>query len=146
MLRAMMLPVLAFAASCHSGPPQSCKVATAPAQKCLSRFDAGQGHEAVLACFPFSTPEKIEGALYRGFELNVFVESGRASLRDLPKPDDRTTSLEFYTPDDPHDPLTRVYDVQFICRRSQCDMIAPRHWVIPDRIISSKLREISAEG
>jgi len=96
----------------------------------------------MLACFPFSEPEEMHGALFRGFELNVFVDGATANLRNLPDLASKTTRLEGYAPTLPHDPGVRAFDVRFVGRRSECeDATSPL--IIVDRMISSKLREVS---
>jgi hypothetical protein len=108
----------------------------------MSRFGPNQDRQMTLACLPFSKPERIEGAWYWGFELNSFLEGGRASLKNLEAAQRSRTSLEFYDPHLPADGRVRAMAVQFIGRRSQCRMY-PDHLIIVDHMISSAVKAVS---
>ena len=128
--------------ACNAGPPSDCNVAIRHLNECVDRFGPDRQREAVLACLPFSKPEKIEGAWYWGFELNAFVEGARASPRNLTPPVNSDTSLEFYDPHLPVDGRVRVLQVQLIGRRSQCRLF-PDNWIVVDRMLSRTIRGVS---
>ena len=108
----------------------------------MSHFGPGQDREMLLACFPFSKPEKIEGAWYYGFETNMFYEGKHASLGDLGVNSAGETSLQ-YDPHLPNDGQLRVLQIQLVGRRSRCPMGFPNHIIFVDRVISSSVKAVS---
>ena len=95
----------------------------------------------LLACFPFSKPEKIAGAWYVGFETNVFVEGQEAKAGEPPD-EGKLASLE-YGSDLPNDGRLRALKVQFIGRRSECPMGLPDRMIVVDRMISRTVRFVT---
>jgi hypothetical protein len=142
MWRSWAFASLATVAACQAAPPKDCTVAHKQAQECMGRFHSGQDRQMLLGCFPFSKPEKIEGAWYYGFELNSFSEGARATPRDVAPPVGGDVSLEY----DPHLPIdgrVRVLQMQIVGRRSQCPMGLPDHIIVVDRVISSTVKAVS---
>jgi hypothetical protein len=142
MVRGWLLAVFAALGACHADPPRDCSVVDSQARQCISEFGSGDDREMLLACFPFSKPENIEGAWYFGFELNAFYEDMPAPTvyRDPPGPAD--TSLE-YDPHLPNDGNVRVLQMQVIGRRSQCPMGLPEHIILVDRVIASSVKAVA---
>ena len=92
----------------------------------------------LLGCFPFSQPQRISGAWVSGFETNEFYEGERAS-RSLINKQIGHTELEIGNVA-PVGPYPTVFQMEFIGRRSQCDMGSPRHIIIVDQVISRQER------
>jgi hypothetical protein len=120
-------------ASCKAGPPQDCKLATEKGCSVLDRNSWTSEREALLACLPFSKPERVAGAWVYGFETNLFYEGERASRNFPLRASNTSLDLEADAKMDGH---LRIYQVEIIGRRSQCDMGLPRNVVLVDRIIS----------
>lgn len=111
----------------------------------------------LLACFPFSKPERMAGAWVSGFETNIFYENERASptifdkLRaPLQNPNATKHDLEYTaliisgpTPG-PHVPIDgqlRVFQMDFVGRRGKC-AVGPEHQVVVDKVLSRSLKGI----
>jgi hypothetical protein len=107
----------------------------------MQRFGNGHDREMLLACFPFSKPQKIAGAWYVGFETNAFVEDQEAKAGEPPE-DGKLASL-VYASDLPHDGRLRALQVQLIGRRSECPMGYPDRIIVVDRMISRAVRSVS---
>ena len=121
---------------CNAGPPQDCKMAGKQALQCLERNDGKSDRDLLLACFPFSKPERIAGAWVYGFETSEFYEGERASPEHLKgRASDTDLELEVELG---LDSRPRVYQVDFIGRRSQCDMGLPSNILLVDRVISKR--------
>jgi len=146
----MRLPSVTFAvavlSACGTHPPTDCKVVQDQARNCLKRFGDRQVRESLLACFPFSKPEEINGAWYVGFELNDFAEGESPSRRATERAGSGAgTELWFVEPNVPVDGKVRVLQMQLVGRRSECPMY-PGHIIIVDRVISRKLKVAPAAG
>ena len=143
-MRSLLLVISALVAlaSCDASPPRDCSVAGKQALQCMSKFGNAHDREMLLACFPFSKPERIEGAWYHGFELNAFYEGAHApsAYQGLPGP--VGTGLE-YDPNLPVDGNVRVRQMELIGRRSQCSMGLPEHIIVVDRVISSTVKAVA---
>ena len=107
----------------------------------MQRFGNGRDREMLLACFPFSKPEKIDGAWYVGFETNVFVEGQEAKAGEPPE-DGKLAQLE-YAYNLPSDGRLRALQVELIGRRSKCPMGYPARIIVVDRMISRAVRSVS---
>jgi hypothetical protein len=117
-------------------PPQDCKMAEEQGLQCLERNAGKSDRQALLACFPFSPPERISGAWVFGFETNQFYEGEKASAAHL-------TDSRSDTALDPGlelglDNRPRVYQVEFLGRRSKCDMGFPRNLILVERVDSKQ--------
>ena len=121
-------------AACRSGPPENCEVANQQGFECSERYRDRSDRELFLACLPFSRAERIAGAWVTGFETNEFYEGQRASSSLIHKSIGHT-QLIFAEQGSPV-PSTTVYQMEFVGRRSKCDMRFPRHHIIVDRVIS----------
>lgn len=124
---------VAMLTGCNAGPPQDCQVADQQGLQCLNRNAQRSERDALLACFPFSKPERIAGAWVYGFEINLFYERERASPGFLPRKASNT-SLDLEA-DFGLDGRPKVYQLDFIGRRSQCDMGLPSNILLVDRVI-----------
>lgn len=129
---------LALCTGCggNPDPPQDCKIAEKQAFQCLERNAGKSDRELLLACFPFSKAERVTGAWVFGFETNYFFEGEQASLEHL---NGRTSTTEL----EPGlelglDTRPKPYQVEFVGRRSQCDMGFPRNIILVDRVISKQ--------
>jgi len=121
---------------CEAGPPQDCKVAHVQGPQCLDRNAGKTERDLLLACFPFSKPERIAGAWVYGFETNEFYEGERASPEHLGRRSSNTElELEIELG---LDSRPQVYQVDFVGRRSQCDMGLPAHILLVDRVIAKR--------
>jgi hypothetical protein len=141
MQRASILFAVLISAGCKPSPPRDCATARRKALQCLSHRYPGGNHEALLACFPFSKPERIEGAWVEGFEHNQFFEGQRASAAQL-RSEAYGTQLETDMPT-PSDGRLRAIQVQFIGRRSLCDMGYSPNVIIVDRFMSSAIKAVT---
>jgi hypothetical protein len=102
--------------------------------QCLERHSGKSERDAFLACVPFSKPERVSGAWAYGFEINEFYEGERA---DRLKRGASDTALDLEAEVGVNG-RPRVYQVDFIGRRSQCDMGLPSHVLLVDRVISKR--------
>ena len=135
--------ISAFAlASCSSDPPRDCEVASKQALQCLERFRGKTDRELLLGCFPFSLPQRVAGAWVSGFETNEFYEGKKASPSLIHKAVG-DTGLQFQMMEN-HGPSIRVYQIEFVGRRSQCEMGFPHHTIVVDRVISQAEAEAEA--
>jgi len=100
--------------------------------ECIHGYDNKPDREMLLGCFPFSSPERIKGAWVHGFETNEFYEGSVASPALINK-SVGDTELEIDEADRPVS-LPKVFQLDFVGRRSRCDMGFPRHIIIVDRI------------
>lgn len=137
MRNGLLIVLVALCTGCGSSPdpPQNCKVAEKQAFQCLERNGGKSHREMLLACLPFSKPERISGAWVFGFETNHFFEGEQASLEH--KGRTSTTKLE------PGlelglDTRPKPYQVEVVGRRSQCDMGFPRNIILVDRVIAKQ--------
>ncbi len=105
--------------------------------KCIQRLAAKSDRELILACMPLSEQQKISGTWVFGFELNEFYE-GTPPSRDALAHHAGDTSLE-PDPNVPNDGRYRTFRVVFVGRRELCDGGVPRHTILIDRMLSSKL-------
>lgn len=122
--------------SCNGGPPQDCKVVRHDAPTCIQRFSGQADRELLLGCFPFSKPARITGTWVHGFEINEFYEGQHASPAPINKKI-ANTELEIDTADRVG-PFPKVFQMDFVGRRSQCDMGIPNHIIIVDRIFARR--------
>ena len=132
----MALVAFITAAGCGQGAPQKCEVAKAQGFECLERHRGKSDRQMLLGCFPFSPPERITGAWVHGFETNEFYEGDTAS-RELINRAVGDTQLEV----DGSEQLgarLRVFQIDFVGRRSQCDMGFPRNIILVDRVSSRR--------
>ena len=116
------------------GPPRDCEAANKQGIQCTNRH-ANNGREMLLRCFPFSEPERIRGAWVAGFETNEFYEGEQVSGSLIGK---RVgdTQLEIDIQLRRPGPFPQMFQLDFIGRRSLCDMVFPNHIIVVDRIIS----------
>ena len=117
-------------------PPQDCKIAGKEALRCAERNDGRGDLDVLLACFPFSKSEPVVGAWVFGFETNHFFEGEQASPEHL-KGRVSATGLE------PGlelglDTRPKAYQVEFIGRRSRCDMGLPSNIILVEKVISKR--------
>ena len=149
MWRSLAVAPLVAAAACHSGPPSDCNVALKQGIQCMGRA-AGHDREALLACFPFSKPERMSGAWIYGFEANAFYEGGQASTEYLKRYSvppsgshwfGNTPDLVF-NPNLPVDRRLRVFQIDFVGRRGKCP-IGSHGQIVVDRVLASTLRGVT---
>lgn len=128
---------MAALAGCQSSPPRDCNQAEKQALQCMERNHGKDGRELLLACFPFSQPERIAGSWAMGFELNAFHEGKRpaASLAFEGSDTELEIAPEKETAESLDDGLPKLFEVEFVGRRSQCDMGIPRHIIVVDRLV-----------
>jgi hypothetical protein len=101
----------------------------------MERFEGQSDRKLLLACLPFAPPERIAGAWVTGFETNEFYEGERAAPSLIHR-NVGHTQLEIDEAKGPVEPTPRLYQMEFVGRRSQCDGGFPRHTIIVDKIIS----------
>lgn len=90
----------------------------------------------LLGCFPFSKPERITGAWVAGFETNEFYEGEPASASLVNRRvGDTQLAIEIPVRSGP---FLQMYQLDFVGRRSLCDMGFPKHIIVVDRIISRR--------
>jgi hypothetical protein len=142
--------MLAALAACHAGPPSDCNKALEQGLECTSRFGSGHDREALLACFPFSKPERMGGAWIYGFEANAFYEGGQASPEYLERYSERPRAGSawfgerptlLFNPNLPVDGRLRVFQIELMGRRAKCP-IAPHGEIIVDRVLATKLKGV----
>lgn len=122
----------------------------------MQRFGSAQDRQMLLACFPFSKPERMEGAWITGFETDSFYEGAKASpeylkLETTPTDlnDARTqhhATLIFgsqFSSNLPVDGKLRAIQLQIVARGEKCPILPPDHTIIVDRVISAKLEAIA---
>jgi hypothetical protein len=117
--------------------PRDCETAIKQSLPCSERYPDKNGPGLLLGCFPFSEPERISGAWVIGFETNEFYEGEKVSASLINK---RVgdTQLEIDIPLRRPGPFPQLFQLNFIGRRSLCDMGFPHHIVVVDRIISRR--------
>ena len=150
MWRNWVVASFAALAACHSRPPSDCAVALKQGLQCGKRVGSGHDREMLLACFPFSKPERIGGAWVFGFEVNRFYEGERASADilkgDVPPPSRKpvaagnNTTLVFNS-DVPADGKLRMFQIDFVGRRAECP-ITPEREIVVDRVLSRTLKGV----
>jgi hypothetical protein len=138
MVKLWTLVALMALGACNSGPPANCKVAGEQAMQCIERYSGKSDDDMLPGCFPFSKPERIFGAWVSGFETNEFYEGEQASPALVNKHGGHT-ELELEDVGSTG-PFPVVFDMEFIGRRSQCDMGVPRHIILVDQLISRQER------
>ena len=117
-------------------PPKDCAEAMRHDFQCTGRFRAKDERLMLLSCFPFSEAERINGAWVPGFEAHEFYEGEQtAGARTHKGISD--TQLVINIPSRPG-PFMQFYQLEFVGRRSLCDMGFPRHIIVVDRIISAR--------
>jgi hypothetical protein len=90
--------------------------------------------DGLLSCFPFSKPERIAGTWALGFELNEFYE-GTTALPD--RRPDRQSYTSLIPADAPRVGRGPAYfHVDFVGRRSLCDMGVPRAIIVVDKFVA----------
>lgn len=132
----MAILALVTLSGCSVEPPQDCKVAFKQGFQCTERYRGKSDREMLLACIPFTKPERITGAWVHGFETNEFYEGESASAALIGKRIG-DTELEIEGADR-LGPSRRLFQMDFIGRRSRCDMGFPRHIIIVERIKSQR--------
>lgn len=137
----MILLCFATVAGCKASPPQDCSLAGRQVLQCMEDHIGSDDRALLLACLPFSKPQRISGTWVYGFELNQFFSGQRASSQFL-RSVESDTSLEVED-DIPNDERRRVFQVDVIGRRSRCDMGVPKHVIVVDRVVSYSLAAIS---
>ena len=127
-------------AGCGSRVPQTCKPSPKQTSECMARHK-GNDREMLLSCFPFTRPQRIAGAWITGFETNEFYEGAVAS-RSLINSQVGDTELEVEIPQ-AHlaIPSPKVFALDMLGRRSNCDMGYPHHIIVVDRVLG--IREAS---
>ena len=133
MRTAVVVMLATLLTGCAAGPPKDCKLADKQGFRCLDRNAGKSDRDLLLSCFPFSAPERIAGAWVYGFETNRFYEGERASRAHLERESETGLDMRF---DLGLDTRPSVYQVDFIGRRSQCDMGWPRNIFLVDRVMS----------
>jgi hypothetical protein len=118
------------------GSPKDCAEAMRHDFQCTGRFPAKDERLMLLSCFPFSEPKRINGAWVTGFEANEFYEGEQTSGARTHK-GISDTQLVISIPSQPG-PFMQFYQLEFVGRRSLCDMGFPRHIIVVDRIISAR--------
>ena len=130
--------------ACGSRPPTDCRVVEKQAIQCMERFGSDQEREMLLACFPFSKPQKISGAWYHGFEIDLFAEGERAVPGRLaPHTKKANYATLAFDPQLPNDGRLRVLQVELIGRRSKCPMGYPDRIILVDRMVSRSIVSVS---
>ena len=120
-----------------NGPPRDCETANKQAIQCTNRYSYKDERGMLLGCFPFSKPERISGAWVIGFETNEFYEGERVA-RSLVGKRVGDTQLEIDIPLRRPGPYPQLFQLDFIGRRSLCDMGFPHHIIVVDRILSRR--------
>lgn len=122
--------------SCVESPLPNCNPSREEAFGCLERHRGKSGREMLLACYPFSKPERIEGAWVAGFETNEFYE-GEPVSESLVGKRVGDTQLETEIPVR-SGPFPQLHKLDFVGRRSLCDMGFPKSIIVVDRVISRR--------
>ena len=138
MMRAWVVAIAVVLSSCQSGAPQDCEVADAEALQCIERYRDKSDREMLEGCYPFSPSERIAGAWVTGFEINEFYEGAQASA-DLVHKQVGDTALEIESVKKRR-PTPTIYQMEFLGRRSLCDMGFPRHVIVVDRVLRRDMK------
>ena len=132
-MRQLILLALPLLASCEPARVDCGRYETPATLSCMDKHEAKGERAMLLACLPFSQPEKVSGVWVTGFERNAFFE-GRHLADGSILTEDSDTELvaeEAVRSNERYHAL----EVELTARRSVCPFtkITP-HLIVADRM------------
>ena len=119
--------------------PLSCDAPPLEIRKCIDRWHQVSDRAMFLKCYPFSGPEHFKGVWAFGFETNIYVDGESPTTKLI---EEKLGDTELVMDREPVGPFpagfARTFAIEFVGRRSLCEMGFPHHYIVVDRVISQR--------
>jgi hypothetical protein len=122
-----------------SAAPLNCQAVLKRGASCALQQRGTLERGTLLACFPFSKPQRIIGSWRSGFETNEFYDGKAFSTGQWPGGTSTTSQTELFIGENgDYSAYDGFFRVDLMGRRSVCGMGLGRDIIVVDRLIAER--------